>query len=276
MRIGVFDSGIGGLTVLRALRRRWPGHSTLYLGDTARVPYGTKSRQTVVHYARQNTRLLLEEGIDLLVVACNTASAYALEELDELPTPVVGVIEPGAAAAARATTCAHVGVIGTAATIASGTYERAIRRLRPRMRISARACPLLVPLADEGWETTPVARATLERYLADWLPGRPDRPDALVLGCTHYPVFKPLLEELLGTQVTLIDSAEATAQALSPYLENAPVESVVDHRVIVTDGAEGFARTAARLLGQDDVELEVMDLRPIRAEWESALLDSNH
>ena len=129
----MFDSGIGGLTVLRALRRRWPGHSTLYLGDTARVPYGTKSRQTVVHYARQNTRLLLEEGIDLLVVACNTASAYALEELDELPTPVVGVIEPGAAAAARATTCAHVGVIGTAATIASGTYERAIRRLRPRM-----------------------------------------------------------------------------------------------------------------------------------------------
>lgn len=261
MNIGVFDSGIGGLTVLRALRQAWPGHSTIYLGDTARVPYGTKSRETVLRYARQNTQLLIEQGIDLLVIACNTATAYALEPLaEEMPVPVVGVIGPGAEAAAAATRGGHIAVIGTSATVASGAYERAIRALKPQVRISAKACPLFVPLAEEGWEETDIARAVAERYLADWLPGRPDRPDTLVLGCTHYPVLKPVLGELLGPAVTLIDSAEATARAVSPYLESAAPEVSPTHRLIVTDGAEGFARTATRLLGEHDLTLEVVDL----------------
>ncbi|HOE95512.1 MAG TPA: glutamate racemase [Candidatus Sumerlaeota bacterium] len=269
MRLGVFDSGIGGLTVLRAIRRRWPGHATVYLGDTARVPYGIKSRQTVIHYARQNTRLLLAEAVDLLVIACNTASAFALEALRDLPVPVVGVIEPGAAAAVGATRSGRIGVIGTAATIASGAYEAAIRRLAPAARVSSRACPLLVPLAEEGWETTAVARATLERYLEGWLPAPasdPETPDVLVLGCTHYPVFKPLLSELLGPGITLIDSADAVAAALAPWLDAAPPEPAPGHRLLVTDAADGFARAARRLLGETVIDLQVVDLLPAVAD----------
>lgn len=265
MLIGVFDSGIGGLTVLRALRRMWPAHSTIYLGDTARVPYGTKSGDTVVRYALQNTQYLLGQGIQLLVVACNTASAFALERLTELPVPVMGVIAPGAQAAVEATRGGHIAVIGTSATIASGAYVRAISSLRPGTRISPRACPLFVPLAEEGWEETAVARAVAERYLEDWLPGRADRPDTLVLGCTHYPVFKPVLAELLGPTVALIDSADATARAIAPFMKNAPPEAAPTHRLIVTDGAPGFAKTAARLLGEPEISLEVVDISPLAA-----------
>ena len=260
MLIGVFDSGIGGLTVLRALRQAWPSHSTIYLGDTARVPYGTKSGATVVRYAWQNAHYLISQGIELLVVACNTASAFALDRLADLPVPVVGVIEPGAAAAVKATVSGHIGVIGTTATIASGAYPRAIARLRPQARVSSLACPLFVPLAEEGWERTPVARNVARRYLADWLPGGLDRPDTLVLGCTHYPLFKPMLARLLGPELRLIDSAQATAQAIAPLIENAAPEASPSHRLIVTDGAEGFVHTAARLLAQPEVHVEVADL----------------
>ncbi|MCL5270705.1 MAG: glutamate racemase [bacterium] len=266
MLIGVFDSGIGGLTVLRAIREAWPGHSTLYLGDTARVPYGSKSAATVVRYARQNTRFLLDQGVDLLVVACNTASAYAMDSLAGLPAPVVGVIEPGARAAAAGAAASHIGVIGTAATIRSGAYERALARLRPGVRISVRACPLFVPLVEEGWEATPIARAIAAEYLADWLPGAPDRPDTLVLGCTHYPVLRPMLAELLGPEVRLIDAARATAAAVAPWLGGAAGEAVPRHRLFVTDGAEGFARAGCRLLGQENVELEVVDMTPLAAD----------
>lgn len=264
MLIGVFDSGIGGLTVLRALHEQWPGHSTLYLGDTARVPYGTKSSQTVMRYAQQNVQHLLERGVELIVVACNTASAYALPELgDHAPVPVIGVIEPGAEEAVEASRSGHIAVIGTAATVGSGAYERAIIRRRPDARVSARACPLLVPLADEGLERTSIAYAAAERYLDPWLPGRHDRPDALVLGCTHYPVFKPLLRDLLGDDVALIDSAGATARALRPWLEVASAEPTPRHAIAVTDGAEGFRTTAARLLGRSHVALEVVDIQPM-------------
>lgn len=260
MRIGVFDSGIGGLTVLRALRAAWPGHSTVYLGDTARVPYGSKSPLTIVRYARTNTRYLLGQGIELLVIACNTASAHALEDLAGLPVPVVGVIGPGAQAAARATRSGHIGVIGTAATIASGAYERAIAKQREGLRIETRACPLFVPLVEDGWEGTPVAQAIAERYLKDWLPGAADRPDTVVLGCTHYPVLRPTLAEVLGPEVTLIDSAEATTRAVEPFLKGAAPEPEPTHRLIVTDGAAGFALAAARVLGEPAVTLEVIDL----------------
>lgn len=265
MLIGVFDSGIGGLTVLKALQSAWPGHSTIYLGDTARVPYGSKSPETIFRYARQNTQFLIEQGIDLLVIACNTASAHALERLDQLPIPVVGVIEPGAQAAAEASSRGHIGVIGTAATVSSGAYERAILARRPDAQITTRACPLFVPLAEEGWEDTPVARLTIEKYLADWLPGQPCQPDTLVLGCTHYPVLRPALRRALGDDITLIDSAEATARAVAPYLAGIPTEANPTQRLFVTDGAEGFARIARRLLGQTNATLEVIDITPLQS-----------
>jgi glutamate racemase len=262
MLIGVFDSGIGGLTVLRALRQAWPGHSTIYLGDTARVPYGTKSRATVVRYAHQIADHLLAEGIELLVVACNTASAYALEELQGLPVPVVGVIEPPARAAARATRTGRIGVIGTSATVASGAYERAIAALAPDATVHSIACPLLVPLADEGWEGTDVAREVARRYLEPWLPGRPDRPDVVVLGCTHYPVLRDALAEVLGHEVTLVDSAETTPRAIAPLLEGASTEPEPTHRLILTDGAVGFAATTRRWIGEPAPAVEVVDLEP--------------
>ena len=265
MLIGVFDSGIGGLTVLKALQTAWPGHSTVYLGDTARVPYGSKSPETIYRYALQNTRFLIEQGVDLLVIACNTASAHALDRLDKGPVPILGVIEPGALAAAEATRSGHIGVIGTAATIASGAYERAILARRPGTRVTARACPLFVPLAEEGWEDSPIARLTVEKYLADWLPGQPGRPDTLVLGCTHYPVLRPMLTRVLGEDIRLIDSAEATARAVAPYLEGRPTETRPIQRLFVTDGAEGFARVARRLLDQGEASLDVIDLHPLPA-----------
>lgn len=268
MLIGVFDSGIGGLTVLRALRAAWPGHSTIYLGDTARVPYGSKSPQTVIRYARQVAAFLLDQGIELLVVACNTASANALEALKDLPIPVVDVIEPGARGAADAVRGTgpdpHIGVIGTRATINSGAYQRALTRLIPGARISARPCPLFVPLADEGWEETDVARAVVREYLGDWLPeaanAASNRPSALVLGCTHYPVLRPTFEAVLGPDVALIDSAEKTAQALAGHLQSIVAESSPRHRLIVTDGAPGFVKTAERLLGEPAIHFEIADL----------------
>lgn len=264
MLIGVFDSGIGGLTVLRSLRRAWPGHSTIYLGDTARVPYGTKSPQTVTRYALQVAQYLMDEGVELIVVACNTASATALPELEKtLPIPVVGVIGPGARAAVDATSGGRIGVIGTSATIASGAYEHAIKLLCPDAAITSIACPLFVPLADEGWEGTRVAREVAERYLDAWLPGKPNRPDTVVLGCTHYPVLRPVIGDVLGRDIQLIDSAETTARAIAPIVGEEPNEESPTHRVVVTDGAAGFAATAARLLGPSMPALEVVDLSPL-------------
>ncbi|MCE5229562.1 glutamate racemase [bacterium] len=263
MLIGVFDSGIGGLTVLRSLRKAWPGHSTIYLGDTARVPYGSKSPQTVTRYAMQVAKYLMDEGVELIVVACNTASATALPELEKsLPIPVVGVIGPGAKAATDASQGGRIGIIGTAATIASGAYEHAIKLLRPDAVIASIACPLFVPLADEGWEGTKVAREVAERYLEPWLPGKEDRPDTVVLGCTHYPILRPAIGDVLGRDIQLIDSAETTARAIAPILLDEPDEKSPTHRVVVTDGAAGFAKTAKRLLGESMPPLEVVDLTP--------------
>jgi glutamate racemase len=262
LRIGVFDSGIGGLTVLRALHRRWPGHSTIYLGDTARVPYGTKSPETVARYAMQAARLLMDEGVELLVVACNTASATALDALTALPLPVVGVIEPGALAAAAAapTPDAHIAVIGTHATVQSGAYQRALARLLPAARVTALACPLFVALADEGWEATPVAREVARTYFAEWIKDGGERPSVLVLGCTHYPVLKEAIAAALGPDVRLIDSAETTAEALAPHLDGLPADTSPTHRLLVTDGAPGFLATAERILGRAGLSFDVVDL----------------
>ena len=194
--IGVFDSGIGGLTVLKALTAALPGEDFIYLGDTARLPYGTKSNEVIVRYSKENTGFLLAKGIKMLVVACNTSSAVALDAIaSETMVPVIGVIEPGARAAAKASRIGKIGVIGTEATIASGAYTRAIQRLSPRAEIYTRACPLLVPLAEEGWTDNAVAELTVAHYLESL---KQSGIDTLLLGCTHYPLLREMFAKILG------------------------------------------------------------------------------
>ena len=261
--IGVFDSGIGGLTVLRALRRRLPAESTVYLGDTARVPYGPKSPETVRRYAREAADFLLEREVKLLVVACNTATARALPDLaDALPVPVVGVIEPGARAAVGTSRGGTIGVIGTAGTIASGAYEEAIRALRPDARVAVAACPLFVALVEEGWTEGEVARLTAERYLGSLLG---EGVDTLVLGCTHYPLLRPLLERVVGPDVVLVDSAEATAAAVEEELERLGIAAPAGGppgraRHYVTDDAARFREIAGRWMGREPEHLELAEL----------------
>lgn len=209
--IGVFDSGLGGLTVVRELRRSLPAESIHYFGDTARVPYGTRSPETVRRYAREAAAFLVGRGVKMLVVACNTATAHAHEELRRrLRIPVVGVVEPGARAAAAATRTRRVGVIGTTGTIASGVYDRLLRRLLPDVRVYAQPCPLFVPLVEEGWTEHAATRLIAAEYLAPLIE---IGVDTVILGCTHYPLLRPLLASILGDGVTLIDSgAEAAAE----------------------------------------------------------------
>ena len=258
-RIGVFDSGVGGLTVLRALQRRLPSVSTVYLGDTARVPYGTKSPEVVIRYARNNARFLLGQRVDLLVVACNTASAHALGALRaELDVPVIGVVEPGARAAAACTTGGRIGVIGTAGTVASGAYQRALAAAVPTAQVVARACPLLVPLAEEGWTEGEVPELVVERYLGD-LRGA---IDTLVLGCTHYPLLRGAIARVLGPEVALGASAEAAAAAVEDALRTLPAggDGAISHRYFLTDVPARFPEIAARFLGQVPAPLEQVDV----------------
>jgi len=249
--IGVFDSGVGGLTVLRQIARQLPRESLIYLGDTARVPYGTKSPQTVIRYARACAALLLERDIKMLVVACNTASAFALDALrDDLGMPVIGVIEPGARAAARKSRTGRIGVIGTAGTVASGAYEKAIAAAAPQARVFTRACPLFVPLAEEGWTEGPVPEAVAHTYLAALL----DKGiDTLVLGCTHYPLLAGVIAQAAGQAVALVDSAEETAGAVRETLEALALSRQCadppTRRFLVSDDPDGFERIGRRFLG---------------------------
>lgn len=247
--IGVFDSGVGGLTVLRALRRRLPRESLLYLGDTARVPYGTKSPETVRRYALENTRLLAERGIKLLVVACNTASAVAMDELRRaFELPMTGVIAPGARAAVAATKSRKVGVIGTAGTVRSGAYATAIRGLDAGVDVQSRACPLFVALAEEGWTDGDVPRLAAEKYLKDF---REAGIDTLVLGCTHYPLLAPVISEVMGKGVQVIDSAETTAHEVERLLKENDLEArraEPRYEYLVTDSKEPFMALAPRFL----------------------------
>ncbi len=259
--IGVFDSGIGGLTVFKALRNILPGSESLtYLGDTARVPYGTKSADTIVRYALEGARFLSDRGIKALVVACNTMSAVAIPALREaMKFPVVGVIGPGAEAACGTTRSGTIGVIGTAATIASNAYTHAIRCHRPDGRIVSRACPLFVPLAEEGWVDNEVTRTTAGIYLADL---KEARIDTLVLGCTHYPLLKGVIGDVMGSGVTLVDSAEATAAVVRQRLEERGLLSVADRRgedhFFVTDSSERFHEVGTRFLGRPLGRLELI------------------
>ena len=249
--IGIFDSGVGGLTVLKEVVRALPQEDTIYLGDTARVPYGTKSPETVIRYSRQIARYLLSRDIKLLVVACNTASAVALASLQqEFSIPIVGVIEPGARAAASVTVTGKVGVIGTAATVASSAYTKAIKRINPDIEVVTRACPLFVPLAEEGWVDNEVARLSAAMYLGDL---RDHGVDTLVLGCTHYPILKDVIAEVMGPGVTLVDSAEQTAITVARILSEQgllrPKGEKGNHHYCVTDIPAGFIRVGNRFLG---------------------------
>lgn len=257
--IGVFDSGIGGLTVVSALRRLLPNESIFYLGDTARVPYGGKSAATVQRYSREIAGILLQENAKTVVVACNTASALALPNLEEtLPVTVTGVINPGARAALAQTKTGHIGVIGTRATINSGAYERALRALNPDVRVTARACPLLVPLIEEGWLESPVTDEIIRQYLAPLLQ---DGIDTLVLGCTHYPLLRGAIARVAGDKVALVDSAENCALAVRDLLTEktlgvAPTERG-SLRVALTDPPDAFLRVAREALQLDVGEVEV-------------------
>jgi glutamate racemase len=233
--IGIFDSGLGGLTVVREVIRQLPDERIIYFGDTARVPYGPKSPETVRRYSREIAEFLLSEDVKAIVVACNTATAHALPVLQaEFDLPVIGVVEPGARAAVAASRRGELGVIGTAGTIGSGAYERAIRQIAPNAHIMARACPLFVPLVEEGWLDTDATRLIAREYLA---PMKAAHVDTLVLGCTHYPLLKPLLADMLGPDVVLIDSAQETAAEAARVLES--------RGLLAPSGGEGWRRTAA-------------------------------
>jgi len=257
--IGVFDSGVGGLTVVAALRELLPGEHILYLGDTARVPYGGKSAATVERYSIEISGLLLAESAKLIVVACNTASALAVPRLRELlRVPVIGVVEPGAAAAVRATRSGRIGVIGTRATVRSRAYDRAIHARLPSARVSTTACPLLVPLIEEGWLEDEVTDRIVARYLA---PLRSKQIDTLVLGCTHYPLLSPAIARAAGDGVRLVDSARNCAEAVRDLLATeglaAPPDQLGRLRVALTDaGSEAFLRLAEEVLGLQVGEVE--------------------
>ena len=249
--IGVFDSGIGGLTVARELMHQLPAESIIYFGDTARVPYGPKSPDTVRRYSREIAAYLRECGVKALVVACNTATAHALTTLQgEESMPVIGVVEPGARAAIAATRGGTIGVIGTVGTIRSGAYERAIHALRPDARIVARPCPLFVPLVEEGWLDHEATRLVAREYLATFVT---EHVDTLVLGCTHYPLLKPLIAQVLGPDVALIDSAEQTAAETRRVLAArgllAPSGAAAVRRYVASDAPDQFLRVAERFLG---------------------------
>ncbi len=261
-KIGVFDSGIGGLTVVKALRDFLPHEDIFYLGDNARVPYGGRSAETVQRYSFEIANLLLAENAKAIVVACNTASAVALGELQrKLSVPVLGVILPGAAAAAKTTRNARVGVIGTRATIRSGAYERALRAENVQLEIFAQACPVLVPLIEEGWLNDEVTDRAIARYLG---PLAESQIDTLVLGCTHYPLLRTAFARYLGPKVTLVDSAENCACAVAEMLRQEKLQSgstaAGKLTVALTDRPDAFLEIARDSLHLDLGEVRLLTL----------------
>jgi glutamate racemase len=248
--IGVFDSGVGGLTVLHEIVTALPHEDTIYLGDTGRYPYGTKSAETITRFALENVEFLVERGVKMLVVACNSVSAVALDAIRaRWSVPVIGVIEPGARAAVATTRTSRIGVVGTEATISSGAYTRALRAIGPTVEIYMRACPLFVPLAEEGWTDGPIARQVAETYLASLARSG---IDTLVLGCTHYPLLKPLIAEVMGPDIAIVDSAVETAREVGEALRARDLdrrEGTGNASFFATDVPERFVRMGQRFFG---------------------------
>lgn len=259
--IGIFDSGIGGLTVLKEIINRLPQEDTVYLGDTARVPYGTKSPETVTRYSFENASFLIKQDIKILVVACNTSSAISLKEIEKaLTIPVIGVLEPGARAAVKATKSKRVGVIGTEATIGSRAYPEAIKRLDHRVEVISTPCPLFVPLVEEGWVDNEIASMVAERYLDRF---KKEGIDTLLLGCTHYPLLKGILRDVMGNGVSLIDSAQETAAEVEKILSEKGLlkkTSKEGNRIyFVTDAPKKFIQLGERFLGFPIEKVEKID-----------------
>ena len=255
--IGVFDSGVGGLTVFREIARALPHQPLIYLGDSARVPYGTKSPQTVTRYTLEAANHLMQRGITMLVVACNTATSAALPVLEEkLPIPVIGVIEPGARAAV-AKTHGRIGVIATEGTVKSHAYTNAIRRIDKNVEVIESPAPLFVPLAEEGWANTHVAREVAEIYLGPLIDAG---IDTLVLGCTHYPILRGTIEKVVGNKVQIVDSAETTAMAVRAAVADAGANGTPEHRFLVTDSEDRFRRIAAEFLGYEIENVELVTI----------------
>ena len=274
--IGLFDSGMGGLTVFKALAERLPHEDLLYLGDTARLPYGTKGRDTIIRYTLKAAQKLVDMGVKMLVIACNTATSAALEAVREqfAPLPVMGVVAPGAQAAAQASTNGHIVVVATEATIAGGAYQHAIARIRPEAIVTGRACTLFVPLAEEGWMNGPIVEGVASRYLADiFSPNckgdtgdKSAAPDTLLLGCTYFPMLQEALQNVVGPQVRIVDSAATTALRVAEELKatnllregNGPAR----YSFLTTDNTARFARTGSLFLGRElgNGEVSLVDL----------------
>lgn len=263
--IGVFDSGLGGLTAVRRLQEMLPHESIVYFGDTGRVPYGSRSLDTIRRYAQEDCRLLLSQDVKFIIAACGTVSSVAPDILDSLPIPAIGVVAPTAMAAAKATRSGKIGIIGTAATIQSASFERALLAINPHLHITATPCPMFVPLVENGWisPNDPVAVPMVKRYLATM---KDAGIDTLILGCTHFPLLTPIIQQELGDQVTLIDSGRETALQCAKLLQKSG--QITDRQkgsahYYVSDRPEGFSQVAAIFLGHS-VEQEVEMIRPDR------------
>ena len=247
--IGIFDSGVGGLTVFKAIRQAFPHQDLIYFGDTARVPYGPKSPNTIIEYSVQNARFLLQQGIKTLIVACNTSSSVAIPYLKKLSKiPIIGVIDPGSEIAIRSSESKRIGVIGTEGTIRSMAYSKAIKRLEPSAKVFSLACPLFVPIVEEGWQDHPIALKIVQEYLK---PMKDNDIDTLVLGCTHYPLLSHVIRKYMGDKVKLVDSADAISEHLTELM---PVENDDEPGkdcFFVSDNEDKFASIASRILGAD-------------------------
>jgi glutamate racemase len=262
--IGVFDSGVGGLTVVRAILRCLPGESIVYFGDTARVPYGTKSRETIIKFALEDAGFLVSNGVKVIVVACNSVSSNALDHLQaNFEVPIIGVIDTVAKAACEVTHSGRVGVIGTKATIESGAYERALTKLNPRLDVRSVPCPLFVPLAEEGWLDGDITRLVAKEYLTsllDW------GMDTLLLGCTHYPLLRRAIAAVTGSSVSLVDSAESTAREVTELLEVRGLRdserAPAHHQFYLSDMPRNFAELGMRFLGRNIEPVQRVDLGP--------------
>ncbi|MFZ1291469.1 MAG: glutamate racemase [Melioribacteraceae bacterium] len=263
--IGIFDSGIGGLTVVKSVNTFLPSEKIIYFGDTARVPYGSKSNSTIIEYSIQDAKFLAKKNVKLIIVACNTASSVALDELrNKFDIPIIGMINPGAKAAIKETKNNKIGVIGTETTISNQAYSKVIKSSNPEIEVIEKACPLFVPLAEEGWINHPATKLIAEEYLTDL---KNANIDTLILGCTHYPILKDVIQKVIGEKVKLIDSGSAASVEVNEYLEGRGIKNyqhnIGKHEFYVSDVPKKFNLIAERFLGKELEYLEKIDLEEI-------------